>query len=131
MNIPARPEIPQVKEITKHAEGTTFTAGTTKRQRGTKTVHKRRKTESTPTPVDTEGTRPGSAHVKGCRGRLKLIIEIPLETLHEIFRNLERIDLLHMSWASKSLNTIVMGKSARYIWQEVRYKPLICFDRIC
>ncbi len=46
--------------------------------------------------------------------------EIPLDTLHEIFRELEPVDLLHLSWANKSLRSVVMEKTARYIWQEVR-----------
>ncbi|KAF9448869.1 hypothetical protein P691DRAFT_775095 [Macrolepiota fuliginosa MF-IS2] len=61
--------------------------------------------------------RPDRGHVKGRRGHLKQMTEMPLDTLHEIFRDLEPIDLLHLSWASKSLHAIVMEKSARYIWE--------------
>ncbi len=63
--------------------------------------------------------RPEPKNVKGRRGQLKQMVEMPLDTLHEIFRELEPIDLLHLSWASKSLNTILMEKPSRYIWEEV------------
>ncbi|KAF9448010.1 hypothetical protein P691DRAFT_73214 [Macrolepiota fuliginosa MF-IS2] len=62
--------------------------------------------------------RPDRGHIKGRRGHLKQMTEMPLDTLHEIFRDLEPIDLLHLSWASKSLRAIVMEKSARYIWED-------------
>lgn len=58
-------------------------------------------------------------YVRGRRGHLKLMAEIPLDTLHEIFGELDPIDLLHLSWASKSLHTIIMEQSARYIWEQV------------
>jgi hypothetical protein len=47
------------------------------------------------------------------------MIEMPIDTLYEIFRLLDPLDLLYLSWASKSLRGIVMNKSARYIWEEV------------
>ncbi len=63
--------------------------------------------------------RPDSKNVRGRRGQLKQMVEMPLDTLHEIFRELEPVDLLYLSWASKSLNTILMEKPSRYIWEEV------------
>jgi hypothetical protein len=53
------------------------------------------------------------------QGPLKFIAELPIDSLHEIFRQLDPLDLLYLSWASKSLCGIVMEKSARYIWEEV------------
>jgi hypothetical protein len=53
------------------------------------------------------------------QGPLKFIAEFPIDSLHKIFRQLDPLDLLYLSWASKSLRGIVMEKSARYIWEEV------------
>jgi hypothetical protein len=58
--------------------------------------------------------------VKGRRGLLKFMTEIPMDVLYEILNALEPIDLLYLSWANKALHSIVMGKSARYIWERVR-----------
>jgi hypothetical protein len=60
-----------------------------------------------------------SKYVAGRRGHLKFMTEIPIDTLHEIFRQLDPADLLNLSWSSKSLRLLIMEKSARYIWQEV------------
>ncbi|KAF7760386.1 hypothetical protein Agabi119p4_11062 [Agaricus bisporus var. burnettii] len=46
------------------------------------------------------------------------INEIPLDTLHDILRLLDPIDLLHLSWVNKSMNLVFMERSARYIWKE-------------
>lgn len=96
-------------------------------QNGTKGISKRRKTEGVSiAQTSTQVAGAHSSRVKGRRGHLKLMTEIPLDTLHEIFRKLEPVDLLHLSRASKSLRTIVMEKSARYIWEEVWiYHPLL------
>lgn len=58
-------------------------------------------------------------YIAGRRGHLKLMTEIPIDTLHEIFRQLDPADLLTLSWSSKSLRLVITEKSARYIWQEV------------
>ncbi|EKM82200.1 hypothetical protein AGABI1DRAFT_105514 [Agaricus bisporus var. burnettii JB137-S8] len=57
-------------------------------------------------------------YIAGRRGHLKLMTEIPIDTLHEIFRQLDPADLLTLSWSSKSLRLVITEKSARYIWQE-------------
>ncbi|KAF9448011.1 hypothetical protein P691DRAFT_801422 [Macrolepiota fuliginosa MF-IS2] len=77
-----------------------------------------------PVPPEFLGGRPDRGRVKGRRGHLKQMTEMPLDTLHDIFRNLEPIDLLHLSWASRSLHGIVMEKAARYIWDGA-------FERLC
>ncbi|KAF5358488.1 hypothetical protein D9756_001343 [Leucocoprinus leucothites] len=99
-----------------------------------KNASKRRKVEGKPSNKASEGANlPVEAaddiarefqpskpdkRVRGRRGLLRLMAEMPLDTLHEIFRELEPVDLLHLSWASKSLNSIIMEKSARYLWEE-------------
>ncbi len=91
----------------------------TKLQNRTKGTPKRPKTENN---SDVQGARPDGTNVKGRRGLLKTMTEIPLDTIHDIFRNLEPLDLLHLSWSSKRLRAVVMEKSARYIWQDVGSK---------
>ncbi|KAJ3553662.1 hypothetical protein NP233_g12594 [Leucocoprinus birnbaumii] len=94
-------------------------------RRKPKKTYKRRKVEVKPyneapgdPPAQPVIARPDKPGVRGRRGLLKFMTEIPLDTLHDIFRELDPADLLHLSWASKSLNSIVMEKSARYIWEE-------------
>lgn len=62
--------------------------------------------------------------VKGRRGHLKQVTEMPMDVLYEIFSSLEPIDLLHLSWSSKTLRSIVMGKSVRFLWENVRVQSL-------
>jgi hypothetical protein len=62
-------------------------------------------------------------YVRGRRGCLKLMTEMPLDTLHEIFRQLDPLDLLRLSWASKGLHGMIMEKSSIYIWEEVSLNP--------
>jgi hypothetical protein len=45
--------------------------------------------------------------------------EVPLDVIYEIFGLLEPVDLLHISWASKSLNAIVTSKAAEFLWERV------------
>lgn len=78
------------------------------------------KSEPTDSVPKDQVARTDDRRVKGRRGHLKQMTEIPLDILHEIFRDLDLTDLLHLSWASKSLRAIVMAKEARYIWEEVR-----------
>lgn len=57
--------------------------------------------------------------VRGRRGHLKMMTEMPLDVLFEIFGCLEPIDLLNLSWANKSLNDLIMGKAGRFLWEDV------------
>lgn len=92
----------------------------TRTQDGTRSASKRRRTEGASTArPSTQVAGAQVSRIKGRRGHLKFMTEIPLDTLHEIFRKLDPVDLLHLSRASKTLRTIVMEKSARYIWEEV------------
>ncbi|KAF5358484.1 hypothetical protein D9756_001346 [Leucocoprinus leucothites] len=61
--------------------------------------------------------------VKGRRGHLQFMTEMPMDVLYEILISLDPIDLLHLSWASKALHSIVMGKPSRHIW-EAAFKDL-------
>jgi len=97
---------------------------------GTRTVRKsrkRRKNEATASNGSTEALDGGQvlrSHrtrnlISGRRGKLKFMTEMPIDTLHEIFSQLDPVDLLNLSWASKRLRSLIMEKPARYIWQEV------------
>ncbi|KAF9448881.1 hypothetical protein P691DRAFT_775104 [Macrolepiota fuliginosa MF-IS2] len=70
-----------------------------------------------PSPGAPQVIRSNDRRVRGRRGHLKMMTEIPLDTLYEIFGQLDPVDLLHLSWSSKRLNTIVMGKASRFLWE--------------
>ncbi|EKM82211.1 hypothetical protein AGABI1DRAFT_105519, partial [Agaricus bisporus var. burnettii JB137-S8] len=85
-------------------------------------LQKRQKVEHTRTEnvLEAQIARPGKPdkYVRGRRGYLKLMTEIPLDTMYEILRHLDPLDLLYLSWASKSLHGIVMEKFSIRIWEE-------------
>lgn len=112
----------QSQRAPNYAEGAGSVARATRTtariQKRTGNSSKCRRTESTYAAATV--ARTDGSHVRGRRGHLRRMTEIPLDTLHEIFRELEPVDLLHLSWANKSLRSVVMEKTARYIWQEVR-----------
>ena len=58
--------------------------------------------------------------IKGRRGALKTMTEMPVDILVEIFSQLQPIDLLHVSRATKDLRAIVLGPHAKYLWVQVR-----------
>jgi hypothetical protein len=60
--------------------------------------------------------------VKGKRGRLKLMTEIPMDILLEIFSHLQPVDVLHLSRVSKRLRDLLTSSNIRYIW------TLVCSD---
>lgn len=86
-----------------------------------KTPRKRLKIEPENAQSEAQVSKPNrpDKYVRGRRGHLKLMTEMPLDTLHEIFRQLGPLDLLYLSWANKSLRGILMEKAAKYIWEEV------------
>ena len=59
------------------------------------------------------------SRVKGKRGHLQFVTEMPVDVLLEIFSNLEPIDLLHISRASKSLRNLLTSNNTAYIWKLV------------
>ena len=69
--------------------------------------------------------------VKGKRGHLKMITEMPMDILLEIFCQLEPIDLLHLSRASKSLRGILVAKDIVHIWKTVTCFPLFKSSDSC
>jgi len=69
--------------------------------------------------------------VKGKRGQLKMITEMPMDILFEIFCQLEPIDLLHLSRASKTLRGILVAKDIVHIWKKVICFPLFKSSDSC
>jgi len=58
--------------------------------------------------------------VKGRRGKLRIMTEIPVDTLLEIFSHVEPLDLLHLSWATKDLHALITASRNSFLWTRVR-----------
>ncbi|KAF5331121.1 hypothetical protein D9619_005375 [Psilocybe cf. subviscida] len=56
--------------------------------------------------------------VRGRRGGLKMIHEMPLDIVLEIFGHLDPIDLLHVSRTSKGLRALTQGTGSQLIWKK-------------
>ncbi|KAG6895532.1 hypothetical protein C0992_000788 [Termitomyces sp. T32_za158] len=59
-------------------------------------------------------------NVRGRRGALKDIVEMPLDILLEIFMYLTPVEILSLSRACKSLRRTLMTKTAEYVWKQAR-----------
>ncbi|KAG6918018.1 hypothetical protein DXG01_016870 [Tephrocybe rancida] len=68
-----------------------------------------------------KSTKPKSAadmkikNVRGRRGALKDLVEMPLDILHEIFMYLNPVEVLYLSRMCK-----ILSKSAEFIWRQAR-----------
>ena len=58
--------------------------------------------------------------IKGRRGKLELMTEMPVDVLLEIFSHVQPIDLLHLSRATKALRVIITGTNGKLFWKQVR-----------
>lgn len=66
----------------------------------------------------TDNERSALSKVRGRRGHLKLMTEMPLDILLEIFSYLQPMDLLHLARATKALRAILMQRSgAASVWK--------------
>ncbi|KDR80012.1 hypothetical protein GALMADRAFT_242213 [Galerina marginata CBS 339.88] len=63
---------------------------------------------------------PQAKKVRGKRGILKQLIEMPLDLLFEIFGRLEPLDLLHLTRTTKDLRALLMNRSSTSIWKQSR-----------
>ncbi|KAG6896557.1 hypothetical protein C0992_007504, partial [Termitomyces sp. T32_za158] len=54
---------------------------------------------------------------RGIQGKLKLVVEMPLDILFEIFSFLRPADLLCLSRANKVLRGILLNRKTNYIWK--------------
>jgi len=78
--------------------------------------------------------RTNYSRVRGRRGQLKIMTEMPTDILLEIFSRLQPLDLLHIAHATKALRALVTGGNTAYIWKLVRLlkPPLVAgFKAIC
>lgn len=57
--------------------------------------------------------------IKGRRGKLKLMTEMPVDVLLEIFSHVQPIDLVHLSRATKALRVIITGTNGKFLWKQV------------
>jgi len=66
------------------------------------------------------------SRIKGKKGMLKTMTEMPLDILFEIFSHLQPIDLLHLSWTTKDIRAIVVDNNASFLWKKVCSDLLFC-----
>ncbi|KAG6807304.1 hypothetical protein H0H92_008053, partial [Tricholoma furcatifolium] len=68
------------------------------------------------------------------RGKLRLMAEMPLDILFEMFSHLEPVDLLHLSRANKFLRNMLMNRRVNFLWKQVVPQEIVHlkkdFDRI-
>ncbi|KIM49552.1 hypothetical protein M413DRAFT_438740 [Hebeloma cylindrosporum] len=57
-------------------------------------------------------------HVRGKRGILKQLVEMPFDVLFEIFGRLEPLDLVHLSRTSKDLRALLLTRTSISTWKE-------------
>ncbi|RDB21162.1 hypothetical protein Hypma_011888 [Hypsizygus marmoreus] len=77
---------------------------------------RQKKNTSTPTP-GRKNEQSTSKKVRGARGTLRLMTEMPLDILFETFSHLQPGDVLSLSQASKSLREILLNPSSITIWK--------------
>ncbi|KAG5651506.1 hypothetical protein H0H81_008400 [Sphagnurus paluster] len=58
--------------------------------------------------------------IRGRRGKLQSIMEMPLDILFEIFAHLSPSDLLHLARTAKRLRNTLMHRSANSVWKKAR-----------
>lgn len=80
-----------------------------------------RKKQKTADSGNTQANRTNHKKVKGKKGRLKLMTEIPVDILLEIFSHLQPVDVLHLSRVSKRLRDLLTSSNIRYIWTLVMF----------
>ncbi|KIM79606.1 hypothetical protein PILCRDRAFT_549999 [Piloderma croceum F 1598] len=79
-------------------------------------VRKKRKK----TGASSRNTGQSGKNVKGRRGRLRALPEMPLDILYEIFGHLRPYDILRLSRTTKALRGILMTRSATSVWKDAR-----------
>ncbi|TFY72167.1 hypothetical protein EVG20_g834 [Dentipellis fragilis] len=53
-------------------------------------------------------------------GRLKVMLEMPLDVLYEVFSHLAPADLIQLTRTSKSLRLLLLSRKSNFIWRSVR-----------
>ncbi|EPQ54810.1 hypothetical protein GLOTRDRAFT_139298 [Gloeophyllum trabeum ATCC 11539] len=62
-----------------------------------------------------DGQKAGKGKRKST-GKLRVLLEMPLDVLYEIFGSLHPLDLLRLSWTSREFRRVLMNRSARTVW---------------
>ena len=57
--------------------------------------------------------------IKGKKGKLRNMTKMPIDILFEVFGQLEPVDLLHLSRATKELRAILITSNATFLWKRV------------
>jgi hypothetical protein len=96
---------------------------TSQAEASTSRPQKKQKSDATTTPNTCSAQPAKYAGVKGRKkGKLAFIMtEMPMEISFEIFAQLEPVDLLHLSRASKGLRSILIASNANILWKLVYY----------
>ncbi|KAF9473294.1 hypothetical protein BDN70DRAFT_397879 [Pholiota conissans] len=82
--------------------------------------HGQRKRLKTRDGNDTgEGSKP-IKRVRGKRGLLKKLVEMPVDILFEIFSCLDPLDLVYMARTTRALRALLTGPSSKLIWKASR-----------
>jgi hypothetical protein len=78
----------------------------------------------------TSKPNPAWSKVKGKRGQLQMVVEMPFDILLEIFKYLLPADLLSLTLASKALRGLLLDRTvALPLWKMVRYELLWLIGR--
>ena len=56
---------------------------------------------------------------KSRKGKLKNMTKMPIDILFEVFGQLEPVDLLHLSRATKELRAMLITSNATFLWKRV------------
>lgn len=73
---------------------------------------------------------PAWSKVKGKRGQLKMVVEMPFDILLEIFKYLQPGDLLSLAMANKALRTLLLDRTvALPLWKSVRLGVFLSYTR--
>ncbi|KAL4252491.1 hypothetical protein ABKN59_002772 [Abortiporus biennis] len=65
-------------------------------------------------------TGSGRRNLRGRRGSLKVLLEMPLDILYEIFSCMHPMDLLNLTRTSKDFRALLMSKTSANLWKAAR-----------
>lgn len=107
--------------------GARFTATQARQQATFKLEHagvqapprKKKKVTTTAEPKSSAPVEDDFRKIRGKRGALKTMTEMPVDILLEILSQLQPVDLLHVSRATKALRAIIFEANAKFLWEQV------------
>ncbi|KAI0332365.1 hypothetical protein GY45DRAFT_1335658 [Cubamyces sp. BRFM 1775] len=71
-------------------------------------------------PANGDARRPARRAVRGRRGALKAMLEMPLDVLFEIFGRMHPRDLLNLARTSKDFRSLLMSRTTTILWRAAR-----------